>query len=280
MKTNRKKFASLLGLTLMLMVVAHAQPEWPRSGVQETRIQITFNKTSTIILPAKIKGVDRGSRDVLAQKANGVDNVIQLKAARENFPETNVTVITEQDIHHFIINYAREPESLTINLSTSTRQEVEKFLIMEDQMSSREMSRYAARIGDQHSKGSITGTRKYKMKFTLLGIFIKQNTLFCQLRLQNHTNIPYEVEFLRFYVQDKTKVKRTASQDVELKPLFTYGNNRGVDGKSAEYVVYALEKFTIPEAKHLVIEVFERNGGRNLTLTVRNKAIINARVLP
>ncbi|HEX5168676.1 MAG TPA: DUF4138 domain-containing protein [Cyclobacteriaceae bacterium] len=44
-------------------------------------------------------------------------------------------------------------------------------------------------------------------------------------------------------------------------------------------VVFALDKFTIPGAKRLVIEMFERNDGRNLTLSINSKAIVNARLI-
>ncbi|PZU80273.1 MAG: hypothetical protein DI528_22635 [Shinella sp.] len=44
-------------------------------------------------------------------------------------------------------------------------------------------------------------------------------------------------------------------------------------------IVYALEKFTIPDAKRLHIEVFEKNGGRNLELSIRNKTIVNAKLI-
>ena len=41
-----------------------------------------------------------------------------------------------------------------------------------------------------------------------------------------------------------------------------------------------LEKFTIPDARHLVIELFEENGGRNLELLIKNRMIVNARPVP
>lgn len=40
-----------------------------------------------------LKSVDRGSKDVLAQKAKGVESILQVKAAKTNFDETNLTVI-------------------------------------------------------------------------------------------------------------------------------------------------------------------------------------------
>ena len=64
------------------------------------RIEIGYVKTSNLIFPSAIKSVDRGSSWVLAQKAPGVENILQIKAAQPNFKETNVTVVTADG--HFI----------------------------------------------------------------------------------------------------------------------------------------------------------------------------------
>jgi hypothetical protein len=40
---------------------------------------------------------------------------------------------------------------------------------------------------------------------------------------------------------------------------------------------YVLRKFTIPNDKNLVVEIFGRSGGRNLTCNVTNKNILKAR---
>src|SRR5258708_37621952 len=68
--------------------------------VESHNVEITYNKTSSLIFPTIIKSVDRGSRDVIVQKAKGVGNVLQLKAGKENFPETNLTVITSDGTLH------------------------------------------------------------------------------------------------------------------------------------------------------------------------------------
>jgi hypothetical protein len=40
-----------------------------------------------------------------------------------------------------------------------------------------------------------------------------------------------------------------------------------------------MEKFTIPDAKHFVVEMYEKKGGRNLNLFIKNRTIVNARLL-
>lgn len=75
-------------------------------------------------------------------------------------------------------------------------------------------------------------------------------------------------------------MKRTAVQEIDLVPLCEAGNTGTVTPNNAIVTVFAFEKFTIPDAKHLVIELGEKNGGRRLRLKVGNKKLLHARILP
>src|SRR5258707_10982507 len=102
----------LLGWCLVVALALNAKCQ---SKIETQNVEVTYNKTSTIVFAAIIKSVDRGSRDILAQKAKGVENVLQVKAARRDFPQTNLTVITADGVlHHFTVNYADQPVSLTV----------------------------------------------------------------------------------------------------------------------------------------------------------------------
>jgi conjugative transposon TraN protein len=244
-------------------------------------LEIAYNKTTSLVFPAIIKSVDRGSRDLLAQKAKGVENVLQLKAARHGFPNTNLTVITSDGkIHEFTVAYSKAPHSLVMNIANSDNDEpVNPDLIFETDMTETEMEKYASQIVNAKRSIRFVKASKHKMGLLLHGIYIKDNVIFYHFRIRNQSNIPYDVDFLRFYIEDRQRVKRTASQEVDVKPIYVYGNGETLKGKSAQDVIYALGKFTIPDAKRLVIEIFEKNGGRNLSLAISNRTIVNARVV-
>src|SRR5258707_3186751 len=106
----------LLGWCLVVLALkVNSQPT-----VETHHVEVTYNKTSNIVFPTVIKSVDRGSRDVIVQKAKGVGNVLQLKAGKENFPETNLTVITSDGtLHQFTVNYSDEQASLAIHFNNS-----------------------------------------------------------------------------------------------------------------------------------------------------------------
>lgn len=245
--------------------------------VESHRVEITYNKTSSLIFPAIIKSVDRGSKDVIAQKAKGVGNVLQLKAGRENFPETNLTVITSDGtLHQFTVNYSNEPASLAIHFNNA---ENPAPLVFETELTETEMGNYAS--GIVHAKRTIRNYREnqYKIGFALHGIYIKDDVMFYHFRINNKSNVNYDIDFLKFYIRDKARIKRTASQEIEVKPIYVYGNDKAVKGGASTDLVYALTKLTIPESKHFDVEMFEQNGGRHFELEIKNKTIVKARLL-
>jgi conjugative transposon TraN protein len=244
------------------------------------KIEVTFNKTCSIIFPTIIKSVDRGSRDILAQKAKGVGNVLQLKAGKENFPETNLTVITGDGIlHQFTVSYAGKPTRLTIDINEGDDLQKSIPLIFQTDMTETDMENYSSSIVQGKRAIRSINEKKYKINLALLGIYIKDDVIFYRFRIRNQSNINYDIDFVKFYIRDKAKIKRTASQELEVKPINVYGNDKVVKGKSETDIVYALEKFTIPESKHLDVEVFELNGGRHFNLMIKNKTIVNAQLL-
>ncbi len=269
---------TLLGWCFVLITfITNGQPP-----TESQYVEVTFNKTSSIVFPSSITSVDRGSRDLLAQKAKGVNNVLQLKAGRTNFKETNLTVITaDGKLHHFMVSYAEHPKVFTLRLNESGETENNNVpLLFQTELTSAEMQRYAEHILESPPKVLPKRTSHSGMKLSLQGIYIQGNIMFYHLTIANNSNIPFHADVLRFYVKDKQKVKRTASQEVSEVPLYQYGNTNAVEGKSTEDVVIALEKFTIPDAKVLAIEWMEKKGGRHLKLLVRNRTIVHARPVP
>src|SRR4051812_41499599 len=109
---NRMVYPFLLCCSILFMKATAVAQE---TFIESNNVSVTCNKTTHLIFPYAIRSVDRGSLDILAQKAPGSENVLQLKAARAGFAETNVTVITvDNKLYPFKVTYSLLPEHLTI----------------------------------------------------------------------------------------------------------------------------------------------------------------------
>ncbi len=257
-------------------------------------LEISYNMTTNIIFPDAIKSVDRGSSEVLAQKADGVNNVLRIKADKENFQNTNLTVITaDGKIYSFLLHYNENPYQLTINLNlegltfagsryslSNSIIQVSKnsYVIFEDvKVPETELRLSSFNIAKKKRFIKKIGERQNGVLFANYGIYIKDNVIYFQLFIKNKTRINYDIDFIKFYIKDKILVKKTAIQDIEVPILFEDNFNNVVFGKTKMVKVFALQKFTIPDDKNLVIELYEKNGGRHSKLIIPNSVIIQAR---
>lgn len=94
--------------------------------------------------------------------------------------------------------------------------------------------------------------------------------------MKNATHVPFDVDFVTFKIVDKKIVKRTAMQEQVIYPLRAFNYVTRVDGKKNERTVFALPKFTIPDGKKLVVEMYEKQGGRHQSFEVENEDLVRA----
>jgi conjugative transposon TraN protein len=266
----------------------------PNTVIKPYYLQIAYNKTTNIIFPTPVKTVDRGSADVLAQRAEGVENVLRVKADREGFEQTNLSVITgDGKLYTFLLEYNKNPSTLTINLNleglkatggsvsfngTNGQVGQNAYVVFEDvKVSDSQLKSTSAAIAKEKRFIKKVGEEQNGILFALRGIYIKENVIYYQLYVKNHSNINYDVDFIKFYIRDKKLVKRTATQDIEVPSIFEYNPASTIAGNTDLTKVFALQKFTIPDDKDLVIELYEKNGGRHTKLVVPNDVIVQAR---
>ena len=91
--------------------------------------------------------------------------------------------------------------------------------------------------------------------------------------------MPFQIDFINFKVVDKKVANRTVVQERSMTPLRTYKPLIEISGQAEEQNVFLLDQFTIADDKVLLIEIFERNGGRHQTLQVENSDLIKARLI-
>lgn len=242
-------------------------------------LAIAYSKTTNIVFPNSILSVDRGSSDVLVQKAKGVENILQIKAAKFDFTETNLTVVTSDgQLYSFVLNYNEKKPLL--NLVVGKKTSMWEHLGSTEIENEAELKSYAESAFYEKKKLRNVKDNKYNMKLHLNGLFIHEKVMYYRIKIANNSNVSYDIGQLRFFIRDLKKAKRTASQEIEITPLYIYNNTEVVEGKSEVCLVFALPKFTMPDKKFLAIQLMEDQGGRHLELQVKNKKLMQLAVLP
>lgn len=260
-----------------------------RQMVTPHGVQVTFAKTVHIIFPSAVRYVDLGSNWIIAGKADGAENVIRVKATTEEFPgETNFSVICEDgSFYSFNARYAHEPEMLNI--------EMKDFLENGDttDFSHTRMNIYFRELGNEspllvklimqsiykEDRREIRhlGCKRFGVQFLLKSVHSHNGLFYFHTETRNRSNVAFRTDFIRFKIVDKKVPKRTAIQERVIDPVRSYNEVLVTEGKSDVRTVYAVPQFTIPDDKLLVIELFEKDGGRHQTIRVENADLVAAK---
>src|SRR5690242_753320 len=109
------KCAIEMGIILAVLTSKIFAQNKSYSFIPSSNLTITCNKTTNLIFPFTVQNVDRGSKDILVQQPQGAENIVQIKADKPDFAETNLSVITvDGNLYSFIIDYAAQPSQLNI----------------------------------------------------------------------------------------------------------------------------------------------------------------------
>jgi conjugative transposon TraN protein len=250
------------------------------------RLDVSFNKTTNLVFPLPITSIDRGSQDIIVEKAVGVENILRVKADVKTFEETNLSVITNDGkLYSFLVSYNNNPPYLNVNLTnvaplnTSVSPQKEEGAIPSAVMTEQSLKNYSQKAISLKSNIHWVYDEASGMSLALTGFYVKDNTMFCKLRIENDSQIKYDIDQFRLYIRDKKQSKRIATQEIEIHPLDILGDTSAIRGISKDTLVIAVPKFTIPDAKYMVIEIMERNGGRHLALRVKNRHVVKAKSL-
>ena len=253
-------------------------------GLIQKNIYVSSSKTTFLIFDSKIDYFDLGSSDVGLKRADNKDNIIKIKAINEGFKETNLTVMTSNNQYYsFILNYSNSPDTLNYFLKSDVKDQAKQAQanVVEPDLKTEKVDSLDSPINltQFSNRLLVAGKRKNKMIFLLKGVYIKNNKLLFQTEISNKSNIDYDIDFLKFSIKNKRRFKKSISQETEIRPtsILNDTNNIVKAGNQPVQKVFVFEKFTIPDKKELVIDLWERHGDRNLAIAIDGKSILDAK---
>lgn len=280
-------FALILGFAIQSYAQDSIRTPLALGKIEPYRMQVTYDKTSHLIFPTAIRYVDLGSEYLIAGKAEDAENVLRIKASVKDFEtETNFSVITNDGrFYNFNVFYSPYPEAMSYDLLTMQKA-VDKANgndVLFEELGNNSPSLAGLLLETIYKKDKRIvkhiGAKSFGIQFILKGIYIHNGKYYFHTGLRNKTNVPFEIDFINFKIVDKKVAKRTVVQERPLTPLRTYKPLDGIAGKSTGQNVFLLDQFTIADDKVLLIEIFEKNGGRQQTLQIENSDLIKARLI-
>ena len=229
-----------------------------------------------IIFPSKVVYVDVGNQSVIVDKADNIENIIRVKATDIFTEETTITVIDDTGGYYsFLTTFNLNPQKLSINIASNREADLsyaEKNGLLKtmgtlEEKDVSEVQFQANKVYEKRAYIKHLSMHRYKVNFEVNGIYYKNDLLYVSLSIENNSFIPYEVNFIKMYIKDRERVRRTSYQELEMKCLYQTGNESiKVPERHKVKVIFVIPKLTITPDKIFYIECIEKSGGRHLNI--------------
>lgn|GEM_PF-469971 len=272
-----QRMLCLIGLVLVVVGSLRAQePGFHLEGMVSRSLPVTGRKMTNVIFPVNISSGVRVSRDVLVQKVKGVENVIELKALKKDFAPTNLSIYgNDGALYSFVLRYVEDTTVLDYRVVSDSSGGLATVRLSGWPVAPEQLRKdarlLASRHGFLHRRATNDG-----LQLTLRGVYLRDSLLWLSLDLRDRTSMGIGVGGLRISTEDKRRVKRTATQELEITPVFA-DRISALPASGRLAIAVALHPFVLGRGKRLVLEVFDRGADRRVLLRVKGKRLMRTR---
>jgi conjugative transposon TraN protein len=109
-------------------------------------------------------------------------------------------------------------------------------------------------------------------------VYVQNDHYFFDITVQNQSNIAFDIDQIRFKIEDEKVTEATNFQQIEVSPKYQYNQAAGFSKSYRN--VFVFDKFTFPDDKIFTIELAEKQiSGRAEVLKVFYKDVLKAESL-
>lgn len=139
-----------------------------------------------------------------------------------------------------------------------------------------ELRKFAMGIIQKKSETNPIREEKHlKLGFQLNNVYVISDYIFLDMTFKNNSNLSYDIEALKFSIEDKKIHKATNNQSIEMTPLFQLNPQKHF--KKNFRNIYVFKKFTYPNSKVMMIRLIEEQlSGRTIEMKVNYSDILKA----
>jgi conjugative transposon TraN protein len=244
-------------------------------GMPSRSIPVSGTKMTNLVFPVAVETGVKVSHDVLVQRPKGIENVIELKAVRRNFAPTNLSVFGKDGrLYTFDLRYVEDTSVLSFQVVPPSASGYSVMLTsLPVNLARLDSDALSLGFGRPFLRRA---TRSEGIRLGLSGIYLRDSLMWFCFRVRNATQIGFYPAYLRMFIEDKKKVKRTATQEVDVVPVYPF-HLRGIPGQESGSFVVGFVPFAVAKGKRVVVQLADQSGGRSLELVVKERTVLKAR---
>jgi conjugative transposon TraN protein len=282
------KKTMLFAVIVMTAFHTYAQKLNLAAGVKKSELPVVYlpaNVSLHFISPGPIEYVDISTKNILGDLP--VKNILRIKSlpdsavkgSRRPDSDAVVTIVGEKYIAQYRVVFSPPDGGAVetdIEILPGDTQPVDFPGIS---LSQQELKNYAAGLIAKKPEKHLQHDKAFGIRANLNHIYTLGDYIFLDLSYDNSTRLKYEIDELRFKIEDKKITKATTVQSYEIKPdlaLFDVSSF-----KKHYRNIFVFKKFTFPGNKVLHVELNEKQlSGRVINLEIPYQDVLEADMIP
>ncbi len=266
---------------LLLSASLRAQQTDAVNLSQVPTVGISGSVSLHFISPEKISYVDLSSAAMIGDLPE--KNILRVKAVPDSISSLLsgndaglVTIVGESFIAQYKLVFLKASDSGQISTQVNILPSAIRPLdISGISLTQNDFRMNALRLLNEPNKKPISMQSMFGISITVNQIRALGDFVLLDLGFSNETNLPFDVDELRFKIEDRKINKSTNVQSVEVSPVYKlYPFERF---KKSYRNIYVLKKATFPGDKIFNIELSEKQiSGRNLRVALRYSDMLEA----
>ena len=280
---------SLLLCTAQFLTAQTATKEQLSSDLPE--IEITEGINLHIISPEPIQYVDLSTLKLTGDLP--ATNIARIKIT--DSPESNetekikkqttftsgqnigvITVVGQSFIAQYKAIYRNSENLNTITNIHIQPEHMQPIEFNKMVFSNLELRKFAMDIIQKKSeKNPIREEKNLKLNVQLNNAYVMSDYIFLDMTFKNNSNLSYDIEDLKFSIEDKKIYKATNNQSIEMIPVFQLNPQKHFRKNFRN--IYVFKKFTFPNSKVMMIRLIEEQlSGRTIEMKINYSDILKA----
>ena len=277
----------ICGLFFLSTATIFAQTEIAEKRVTDlTNLEISKGISLHIISPEPIQFVDLSTDKLTGDLP--AENIARIKitdvsvtdsiATKKNIDLNDlgvITIVCQSFMAQYKINYLDFERKAVTNIQIQP-EDMQPLEYPKLAFSSTELQKFSLDILRKKMVGKpIREVKNLKLTMQINNVYVVNDYIFLDMTFLNSTNLGYDIDAIKFSVEDKKIYKATNNQSIALEPV--YQLYRQKEFKKNYRNIYVFKKFTYPNSKVMKIRLLEEQlSGRAIEMKVKYSDILDA----
>lgn len=277
----------ICGIFLFSSASTFAQTETAERRVTDlTNLEISRGVSLHIISPEPIQFVDLSTNNLTGDLP--AENIARIKITEVSDSDSLatkrdididdlgvITIVCQSYMAQYKVNYLDFKRDAVTNIQIQP-EDMQPLEYPKLAFSSTELQKFSLNILRQKIINKpMREVKSLKLTMQINNVYVVNDYMFFDMTFLNSSNLGYDIDALKFSVEDKKIYKATNNQSIALIPVYQLYNQKQF--RKSYRNIYVFKKFTYPNSKVMKIRLLEEQlSGRAIEMTVKYSDILKA----